>query len=164
VHHPHPTRVRRQLLLVLEQEVRGLERVVAADRDERVDLEIDERAVDVREQARLALVAEVVGPVDALARVRARGADEDAARVAKPSQVALLEDAVVLIRQEPVRHRVVVLQVRVAVEEPDDLAIVLDERRRGGGDHRVGRRGGPAGEHDADAADGLPRRRSSSGV
>ena len=52
----HAARLRRQVLLVLVQEVRRLQRVVAADRDQRVDLEIDERVVDVAQPRRLLVV------------------------------------------------------------------------------------------------------------
>jgi hypothetical protein len=107
-----PARALGQPLLVFVEEVGGLERVVAADRDQRVDVEVDERVVDVAQRRGALGVEQVLGPVDALARVGARRADHDAARVAQAVDVALLEDPVVLVGQEPVRHRVVVLEVR----------------------------------------------------
>ena len=74
---------------------------------------------------------------------------------AEAAEVAFLEDAVVLIGQKPMRDRMVLLEVRVAVEEADHFAAVLQERRRGRRDDRVGRRGRSTGEHDSHALDGL---------
>src|SRR6266542_2637560 len=54
------------------------------------------------------------------------------------------------------RDGVVVLQVRVAVKKPDDLAVVLEKRNRSGGDHRVGSGGRTARKDDADAANVVP--------
>ena len=51
----------------------------------------------------------LLGLVDALAGVTARGPDHDAARVAQAVDVLLDEDPVVLVGQQPVRDRVVVL-------------------------------------------------------
>ncbi len=153
VHDLHAARLGREALLILVEKVRGLQRVVAADRDQRVDVEIDERVVDVAQVDGLLQIVEVVGLFDPLAGVRARGADDDAARVAQAGEVLELEDAVVLVGQEPVRDRVVVLEVRVAVEEPDHVAAVFEERDRSRRDHRVGGRRGATGEHEADALD-----------
>ena len=50
-----------QTALVLVQEVGGLERVVAADRDQRVDLEIDQRVVDVAQPLGALGIGAVVG-------------------------------------------------------------------------------------------------------
>src|SRR5204863_6019338 len=85
--------------------------------------------------------------------IRARGADHDPALVAEPTQVALVEDAEVLVGDERLRGRVVRLQVRVAEEEPQHDAPVLEERSGGRGDDRVraGRRA--ARENDPDATD-----------
>jgi hypothetical protein len=72
-----------ELALVHVEEVGGLQRVVAADGDERVDFEIDERVVHVAEAGRLLRVVEIGLGVDALARIGAGGADDDPAAVAQ---------------------------------------------------------------------------------
>ena len=159
-----PARLGGQPLLVLVEEVGGLEGVVAADRDQRVDVEVDEGVVDVAQRLGARGVGQVLGLLDPLAGVGACGADHDAARVAHAVDVALLEDPVVLVGQEPVGHRVVVLEVGVTVEEADDLAAVLEERDRSGRDHGVGGGGGAAREHDRDAPDVIALARGAGGM
>jgi hypothetical protein len=113
-----------QPLLVLVEEVGGLEGVVAADGDEGVDARGPPGRCTRCAAARSCRVVEILGALDALAGVGARGADDDAPAVAQVAHVPLLKDPVVLVGQQPVADRVVVLQVRVAVEEADDLAPV----------------------------------------
>jgi hypothetical protein len=61
----------RDHVLQLLQVVRGLERVIAADRDERVDLVCLERRVDVAQLLISVLVGEIVDLPHRLAGVRA---------------------------------------------------------------------------------------------
>ena len=143
----------RQALLQLEQQVRRAQRVVATDRNERVDLEVDERVVAAAQALGLARVVEVARGGDGLARVGAAGADDDAARVAKAPEVPVLEHVVLLLGLELRLAPLVALQAPVAVQDADGLAAAAPERRGDGADDGVGGRRRPAGEEDAYATD-----------
>jgi hypothetical protein len=73
----------RQVPLVLVEQVGRLQRVVAADGDQRVDLEVHQGAVDVAQAHGLLRVVEIRG-VSTLARVGAGRADHDAAVLRMP--------------------------------------------------------------------------------
>ena len=83
VHHAHPWRVCGESLLVLVEEVRRLEGVVPADRDQRFDADVDEPVVDAAQPLGLLGVGQVFGPADLLAGIGAGRPDEDPARVAQ---------------------------------------------------------------------------------
>ena len=74
--------------VVLEQLhfVGCLERVVAADRDQRVDLERTEAFVDASQRCHQLGILQVCGGVDVFARVGAGGADHDSATAARIGQ------------------------------------------------------------------------------
>jgi len=75
------TQSRHRLLDAVEV-VRGLERVVTADGDERIDLMRSQRVEDVAEFGVLLAIREVVEGGDSLARVRPRGSEDDGRIVA----------------------------------------------------------------------------------
>ena len=109
------------LLLILVEEVGGLECVISANRDQRVDPEIAERVVDVPELLGLFGVQQIGRTVDARSRVGASGADDDAPAVANPPDVGGQELSIMLRLDHPVVVAVVVLKVCVAMENPEHL-------------------------------------------
>ena len=165
VHHGDPPGALGQVSLEHLELVGGLERVVAADGDERVDLQRRERRVHGAERAGLLLVAEVGGAVHEPAGVGPGGAEQDAAAVPGAAEALVGEADVVLpLAERPVGA--VLHQVGIAVEDADDLDPLLEERGGGGGDDGVGRGRGPAREEDGHPADRPPRafRRSGHGA
>ncbi len=109
------------VLLVLVEEVRCLEGVVAADRDEGVDLQVRERMVDLREPLGLLRVEDVRRGVDRGTWVDPGRPDDDAPAVSNASYVWRREHAVVLGLHNWIGYRIVVLEVGVAVEDPKHL-------------------------------------------
>ena len=153
VHDSHPPRAFGKRVLKGVEEVGGAQRAIATNAYQRVDLEVDQRVVDVAQTGYALAVGEIFGAAHLFARVGATCADKDPSRIAEPTQVTLLEDAIVLIGQQPMGDRVVALEVRVAMEEAQHLAPVGEKRDGRGADDGVGGRGRTAGEHDADALD-----------
>ena len=148
----HALGLRREVPLEMMQVAGRGERSVATDADQRVDAEVDERRVDVLEPRRLGRIVEVLGTRDARTRVRPARSDEDAAGVPQVRDVPLRQQPVVFVGHEAPGDRMVFHQVRIPVEEADDLALVLHEGVGRGGDHGVGAGRGTSAEHDADAA------------
>ena len=64
----------------------------------------------------------------------------------RPSICWVIVDVVAALDERSVGR--VLDQVRVAVQDADDLDVVAQEGGGGGGDHGVGRRGRAAGEQD----------------
>ena len=157
VNHGDSRLFRGQVILEPLELVGGLERVVAADRDQGIHAQRGERPMDRAKLGRALGIGQVSGLRDVLAGVRPRRPDQDAARVPRPPQVALVQHDVVA----PFLHRIVVTvinQVGVAMHDADDLDAVAAKRGRGRRDHRIGRRSGPAGKQNGHALD-RPRRR-----
>ena len=152
VDHRDPRLVRGQVVLEPLELVGGLERVVAADRDQGIDAERRRAPMDRAELGGTLGIGQMSGLRDVLAGIGPRRPDQDAARVARALQVALVQNDVVA----PFLHRVVVAvidQVGVTVHDAQDLDAVAAKRGRGGRDHRVGRRRRPAGKQDGHALD-----------
>ena len=149
VNDAHPLRVGRQAPLILVETIRGSERTVAADRDKRVEAELDEPAVHVVERLRLVSVLEVGAGRDLSTGPAAAGADDDAALVSEPGKIAVFEHPVVLAGFEP--RFSVGLERREPIQDTDDFRPSAPERARRDGDDRVPRRRGAAREHDTHA-------------
>ena len=97
-------------------------------------------------------VGQVAGVRHILAGIGPGRADHDPSGVPRPPELVLVQDDVIT----PFLHRVigaVFHEMGIAVEDAQDLDAVAEERGRGRGDDRVGRRSGSAGEEDGDAAD-----------
>ena len=75
-----------QLLLEELELVGGLQRVVAADRDQGVDAQRDQRVVDGLQRRGPLRVLQVAGIGDVLAGIGPGGADQDALAVARAPQ------------------------------------------------------------------------------
>ena len=106
--------------------VRGLESVVAADRDQGIHPSEDRAWCTVLQQRGRLGIGQVAGMRHILARVGAGRADQDAARVPRPAQCRLVQDHVV----RALLHRVsgaVFDQVGIAVKDAEDLDAVAEE-------------------------------------
>jgi hypothetical protein len=110
VHDADLARAPGQPPLVLVEEVRGAEGVVAADGDQGLDVEREEPLVDAPQALGLLGIVEIVERADVLAWVGAAGADGDAARVAEAAQIAVGDEVVVLVGDERSRGGVVRLE------------------------------------------------------
>lgn len=134
-----------------ELELRGRgERVVAADRDERVDTERAERLVDGFHRGELFGVFEVGRRFEVFARVGARGADADALTGAETFGGAFVETDVGFAFLQNVAF-FVVDEVGVAVQHAVNFDSGASEADRGAADDGVRGRGRPAGEEDSDS-------------
>jgi len=140
--------VRDVVVLILVEEVGRLESVVTADRDERIDIEGAQGAVNPAEPLGFLGIEQVCGGLDGSAGVDPRGSDDDASTVAKPANVGRGEQAIVLGLEHGASDGIVLLEVGVPVEDAEHFGASLQERNRRGKDHRVGRRCGAAGEND----------------
>jgi len=127
VHDFHALGARGQALLVFEENVRGLQRAVAADRDEAVDAELEQALIDDAQALHLRGVVEIRHPFDFPARAPPRGTDDDAPLVAKAPEIAVLEEMVVLALFQRSRRRLL-QEARVTVKKPDHLHAPAAER------------------------------------
>ena len=142
----NPAVLRDVVALIFIEEVRRFERVVAADRDQRVDVQVDERMMNAPKLLGLLGIQEIGGRLDRGAGIRTSRPDDDPPAVANPSDVYGRQDPVVLPLDHRVRRRVVFLQVGVPVEDAQHLDPGLEKRRGSRGDNRVGSGRGSARE------------------
>ena len=142
----------RQVFLEQLELVGGLERIVAADRDEGIDAQRSQSLVNRSQGRRAVGVGQMAGMRDVLAGVGPGRADHDAPRVARPTELVLIENQVIA----SLLHGVAGAEfdeVGVSVQDSHDLDSVAQKRGRGRSDDRVGRRRRAAGEQNGDAAD-----------
>ncbi len=151
VHDAHALVLRHLVLLVLVKEVGRLERVIAADRDERIDAQIAKGMMDTRKPFGLFGIEEVRRCLDPGARIDPRGSDDDAAAVSNAANVGGSEHPVVLGFDDRVVDQVVLLQVGVPVKDAEDLDTGLEKRRGDRGDYRIGGRSGAPGKDDGNS-------------
>ncbi len=130
--------------------VGGLQRVVAADRHQGINLQRAERFVHefaAKMAADARRVVEVVGVRDVLAGVGAGSANQDALRIPGAAEHFVVDHHIVAPRLQ--RFFLAVFdQMRIAVEDAHDLDIVPQERDGGGRNDRIGRRRRTAGKQD----------------
>jgi len=138
-------------LLQTEQVVRGLERVVAADRDQRIDamrLERREDSAELRVPLGSARSSSDLMSLPGFARDVRRMIDFSL-RIPTPCRASGTPS----LGPRRAAARASTLEVFVAVHEADDIDAGVQEGQGGRRDDRIGRRGGASGEEDPDATD-----------
>ena len=114
---------RRQVFLEQLELVGGLEGVVAADRDQRIDAQRSQGLVNRSQGRGAAGVGQMAGMSDVLAGVGPGRADHDAPRVARATELVLIENQVIAALLHGVVGAVLD-EVGVSVQDADDLDLV----------------------------------------
>ena len=151
VHDRDPLGVGRQAVLVELELVGRFERVVATDRDQRLDAQRPEPLVGVFQRLHPLGILEVARMRDVLARIGAGGADHDALAAAGAFEEVGGDLDVVAALHERLGGREIG-ERRIAVLHADHLGALAHERGGRRRDHGVGTWGRAAGEQDRDAA------------
>ena len=142
MHNGNPLFRLRQTVHVHLELVGGLERIVAADRDEAVDLQRSKSVIDAAQRRRSLRVIQMVDMGDVLSGVGACRADQDSLRVSCPLEHLVGQADVVGALDE--RRAVKIDEVRITVLDPQHLDVIPQERHGRRRDHRVGSRRRPA--------------------